>query len=129
MFLPAPNFVIKPSDVLVVIGREKDLMGVQDWKKPRRPRRLSDVPLDAVFGPGGAGGHPGARRPPHGEVGLRGVPASGQPGFLQEGVTRELGAAVRMGGNLPLPASCPRASASIRATFSGGAGGRPPARG
>ena len=27
--------------------------------------------------------------------------------FLQEGVTRELGAAVRMGGNLPLPASCP----------------------
>jgi archaemetzincin len=28
-------------------------------------------------------------------------------GFLQEGVTRELGAAVRMGGNLPLPASCP----------------------
>ena len=28
-------------------------------------------------------------------------------GFLQEGVRRELGAAVRMGGNLPLPASCP----------------------
>ena len=28
-------------------------------------------------------------------------------GFLQEGVGRELGAAVRMGGNLPLPASCP----------------------
>jgi archaemetzincin len=28
-------------------------------------------------------------------------------GFLQEGVTRELGAAVLMGGNLPLPASCP----------------------
>jgi len=28
-------------------------------------------------------------------------------GFLQEGVTRELGAVVRMGGNLPLPASCP----------------------
>jgi archaemetzincin len=28
-------------------------------------------------------------------------------GFLQEGVTRELGAAVRMGENLPLPASCP----------------------
>jgi archaemetzincin len=28
-------------------------------------------------------------------------------GFLQEGLTRELGAAVRMGGNLPLPASCP----------------------
>ena len=28
-------------------------------------------------------------------------------GFLQEGVTRELGAAIRMGGNLPLPASCP----------------------
>ena len=28
-------------------------------------------------------------------------------GFLQEGLGRELGAAVRMGGNLPLPASCP----------------------
>ena len=28
-------------------------------------------------------------------------------GFLQEGLKRELGAAVRMGGNLPLPASCP----------------------
>lgn len=28
-------------------------------------------------------------------------------GFLQEGVAREMGAAVRMGGNLPLPASCP----------------------
>jgi archaemetzincin len=28
-------------------------------------------------------------------------------GFLQEGLRRELGAAVRMGGNLPLPASCP----------------------
>ena len=28
-------------------------------------------------------------------------------GFLPEGVTRELGAAVRMGGNLPLPASYP----------------------
>jgi archaemetzincin len=28
-------------------------------------------------------------------------------GFLQEGLTRELGAAVRMGGNLPLPGSCP----------------------
>jgi archaemetzincin len=27
-------------------------------------------------------------------------------GFLQEGLTRELGAVVRMGGNLPLPASC-----------------------
>ena len=28
-------------------------------------------------------------------------------GFLQEGLTRELGAVIRMGGNLPLPASCP----------------------
>jgi archaemetzincin len=28
-------------------------------------------------------------------------------GFLQEGLTRELDAVVRMGGNLPLPASCP----------------------
>ena len=28
-------------------------------------------------------------------------------GFLQESLEQELGAAVRMGGNLPLPASCP----------------------
>jgi archaemetzincin len=28
-------------------------------------------------------------------------------GFLQEPLTRELGAAVRMGGNLPLPGACP----------------------
>ena len=28
-------------------------------------------------------------------------------GFLQEGLRRELGAVVRMAGNLPLPASCP----------------------
>ena len=28
-------------------------------------------------------------------------------GFLQEGLTRELGAVVRIEGNLPLPASCP----------------------
>jgi len=28
-------------------------------------------------------------------------------GFLEESLRRELGAAVRMGGNLPLPASCP----------------------
>lgn len=28
-------------------------------------------------------------------------------GFLQEGVSRQLGAAVRMGGNLPLPGACP----------------------
>jgi K+/H+ antiporter YhaU regulatory subunit KhtT len=34
VFLPGPNLVIKPSDVLVVIGREKDLMGIKDWKKP-----------------------------------------------------------------------------------------------
>jgi trk system potassium uptake protein TrkA len=34
IFLPDPGFVIKPSDVLVVIGREKDLRGVKDWKKP-----------------------------------------------------------------------------------------------
>jgi trk system potassium uptake protein TrkA len=38
VFLPDPSFVIKPSDVLVVIGREKDLIGVQDWKKPTPPR-------------------------------------------------------------------------------------------
>ena len=56
-------------------------------------------------------------------IGLMVVPATAAPptlrmvsvgslppallGFLEEGVTRELGAVVRMGGNLPLPASCP----------------------
>ena len=55
-------------------------------------------------------------------IGLMVVPATAAPptvrmvsvgslppallGFLEEGVTRELGAVVRMGGNLPLPASC-----------------------
>ncbi|HZE21735.1 MAG TPA: TrkA family potassium uptake protein [Desulfobaccales bacterium] len=33
VFLPEPSFVIKPSDVLVVIGRESDVKGVQRWKK------------------------------------------------------------------------------------------------
>ena len=41
VFLPAPNFVIKPSDVLVVIGREEDLMGIQDWKGPVSPKAES----------------------------------------------------------------------------------------
>jgi trk system potassium uptake protein TrkA len=34
VFLPEPSFVIKPSDILVMIGREKDLMRIQEWKKP-----------------------------------------------------------------------------------------------
>jgi len=56
-------------------------------------------------------------------LGLMAVPAAAAPltvrlvsvgslppallGFLEEGLRRELGAAVRMGGNLPLPPSCP----------------------
>ena len=56
-------------------------------------------------------------------IGLMVVPATAAPltvrlvslgslppamlGFLQEGLRRELGAVVRMEGNLPLPASCP----------------------
>ena len=36
-------------------------------------------------------------------------------GFLQEGVRRELGAAVRMGGTFPCRPPAPRAAASIRA--------------
>lgn len=56
-------------------------------------------------------------------LGLMAVPATAAPlavrlvsvgslppallGFLEEGVALELGAAVRLGGNLPLPASCP----------------------
>ncbi|MEJ2672591.1 MAG: TrkA family potassium uptake protein [Deltaproteobacteria bacterium] len=38
VILPAPSFVIKPSDILVVIGREKDLLGIRDWKGPVAPR-------------------------------------------------------------------------------------------
>jgi trk system potassium uptake protein TrkA len=34
VFLPEPSFVIKPSDVLVVIGKESDMLGVQSWTKP-----------------------------------------------------------------------------------------------
>ena len=56
-------------------------------------------------------------------IGLMVVPATAAPltvrlvsvgslppallGFLEDGLRRELGAAVRMGGNLPLPVSCP----------------------
>ncbi len=34
VFLPAPDFVIKPSDILVVIGREKEIMQIREWKVP-----------------------------------------------------------------------------------------------
>jgi trk system potassium uptake protein TrkA len=32
VFLPEPSFVIKPSDVLVMIGKEADLKHIQEWK-------------------------------------------------------------------------------------------------
>jgi archaemetzincin len=58
----------------------------------------------ALVGPGGA-------PDPAAVVTVRLVSVGSLPpallGFLQEGVARELGAAVRMGGNLPLPVSCP----------------------
>ncbi len=100
VFLPDPDFVIKPSDILVVIGREKDLRGVQDWKKPQLPGRLKGVPLGVTPGFGASRA-----------LTIRLVTVGSLPpamlGFLPEGLKRELGAAVRMGGNLPLPASCP----------------------
>ena len=72
------------------------------------------LPLLALAGLGVA---PGAAAP----LTIRLISVGSLPpamlGFLQEGLTRELGAVVRMGGNLPLPASCPRAAASIRATL------------
>ncbi|MBM4273195.1 MAG: TrkA family potassium uptake protein [Deltaproteobacteria bacterium] len=34
IFLPDPGFLIKPSDILVMIGREKEIMRIQDWKVP-----------------------------------------------------------------------------------------------
>ncbi|MFZ5450799.1 MAG: potassium channel family protein [Thermodesulfobacteriota bacterium] len=37
VFLPGPEFVIKPSDILVMIGREQDLMRLQELKKPFSP--------------------------------------------------------------------------------------------
>jgi archaemetzincin len=64
-------------------------------------------------------------------VGLGAVPARGAPlairvismgslppamlGFLEEGLTRELGAAVRRGERLPLPASCPEGRGQCQA--------------
>jgi trk system potassium uptake protein TrkA len=38
IFLPAPNFVIKPSDILVMIGREKELLQLQEWTMPPIPK-------------------------------------------------------------------------------------------
>ena len=77
MFLPAPDFVIKPSDVLVVIGRETP------------PSVPGAAPVLTVR-----------------VVSVGSLPPS-LLGFLEEGLRRELGADVRMGRNLPLPASCP----------------------
>jgi trk system potassium uptake protein TrkA len=38
ILLPDPGFVIKPSDVLVVIGRQKDMADIKDWTKPPPPK-------------------------------------------------------------------------------------------
>ncbi len=62
------------------------------------------LPLLALVGLGAA---PGAAAP----LTIRLISVGSVPpvllGFLQEGVTRELGAVVQMGGTLPLPPSCP----------------------
>jgi trk system potassium uptake protein TrkA len=42
VFLPDPKFVLKPSDVMVVIGREKDMIGVRDWKRPLKSKGAAD---------------------------------------------------------------------------------------
>jgi archaemetzincin len=62
------------------------------------------LPLLALAGQGAA---PGAAAPLTVRVISVGSLPPAMLGFLQEGLTRELGAVVRMGGNLPLPASCP----------------------
>lgn len=33
-FLPDPSFVIKPSDILVMIGREKEILRISEWNVP-----------------------------------------------------------------------------------------------
>ncbi|MDD2901001.1 MAG: TrkA family potassium uptake protein [Syntrophales bacterium] len=38
VFLPGPEFVIKPSDILVIIGKEQDLLRLQEFKKPFSPK-------------------------------------------------------------------------------------------
>ena len=35
LFLPGPDFVIKPSDILVMIGREKDLIHIRELAAPK----------------------------------------------------------------------------------------------
>lgn len=37
VFLPGPKFVVKPSDILMVIGREKDLVALRDAEAPPVP--------------------------------------------------------------------------------------------
>lgn len=34
VFLPGPEFIVKPSDILVMIGKEQDLLRLQEMKKP-----------------------------------------------------------------------------------------------
>jgi trk system potassium uptake protein TrkA len=35
LFLPGPDFVIKPSDILVMIGKEKDLIHIREMAAPK----------------------------------------------------------------------------------------------
>lgn len=34
VFLPHPGFVIKPSDILMMIGREKEILRIREWTVP-----------------------------------------------------------------------------------------------
>jgi len=70
------------------------------------------LPLLALIGLGAV---PAAAAP----LSLKLVPLGSLPpvllGFLQEGLTRELGAVVRLGENLPLPPSCPEGAGQCQA--------------
>jgi archaemetzincin len=62
------------------------------------------LPFVALAGPGEA---PEAAAPLTVRLVSVGTLPPAMLGFLQEGLTRQMGAVVRPGGNLPLPASCP----------------------
>ena len=53
LFLPGPDHVVQPSEVLVMIGREKDLLRVQSTERPPMP--AVEHPNAARNGAAGAG--------------------------------------------------------------------------
>jgi trk system potassium uptake protein TrkA len=42
VFLPEPSFIIKPSDILVMIGRQEELLRLQEGKKPYPPKEKKE---------------------------------------------------------------------------------------